>query len=301
MSINVHKQENTMKKVLVAGASGYIGRYAAKAFKEKGYRVRAMVRNPEKITLPGEHGEPVIADLVDDVCRADVTSPSTLEGICDGCDIVFSSLGMTRPDFRHSSFDIDYEGNRLILEQARRAKVEKFIYISVFNAEKMLDISNIQAHEKFAEELKASGMPYSVIRPTGYFSDMAQFLNLARMGIMPVLGEGDKRSNPIHGEDLAAICVDAAAKDETDIDAGGPDIYTYKEVAGLAADVLGRQPLTVPVPLWIGDSLLTAAQFINRDIADIISFALAVSRMDSVAPAYGTHHLREYLEQIARD
>lgn len=288
-----------MKKVLVAGGSGYIGRYAAKEFKERGYGVRLLVRNPEKIKTEGEHGEPRIDDLVDEIVTGDVTRPETLEGLCNGVDIVFSSLGMTRPDFRHSSFDIDYEGNRRILELALAAGVKKFIYISVFNAEKMMDISNIQAHEQFVEELRNSGIDYTVIRPTGYFSDMGQFITMVNSGFMVLVGDGDKRSNPIHGADLARICVDAAESPEKEIDAGGPDIYSFREVAELAARVAGRVPVTVPIPLWIGDLLLVFARFINRDIADIIAFALSVSRIDSVAPQKGSRHLEDYFVALA--
>ena len=202
-----------MKKVLVAGGSGYLGRHVAREFKHRGYYVRVLVRNPDKIKEKGEHGEPVIYDLVDDVVTADATQPETLKDICDDIDTVFSSLGLTRPDFKHSSFDIDYMGNKRILDLALASKVKKFIYISVFNAEKMLEIQNIQAHEQFAGELRKSGLDYTIIRPTGYFSDMIQFLNLAKTGIMPILGDGDKRSNPIHAADLAKICVDAVDSD----------------------------------------------------------------------------------------
>ena len=286
-----------MKKVLVAGGSGYLGRHVAKEFKQRGYFVRVLVRNPDKIKEKGEHGEPIIYDLVDEVVTGDATQPETLKGICDNIDIVFSSLGMTRPDFKHSSFDVDYRGNRSILDLALAGKVKKFIYISVFNAEKMLDIENIQAHEQFAGELRKSGLGYTIVRPTGYFSDMVQFLNLANMGIMPVVGDGDKRSNPIHAADLAKVCVDAADSDTTDIDAGGPDVFTYREVGELAARIAGKNPLFLAIPLWIGEGLLAVSRFINRDIADIILFALAVSKLDSVAPKYGTHRLEDYFKE----
>ncbi len=285
------------KKVLVAGGSGYLGRYVADEFKKRGHWVRLLVRNPDKIRKPGEHGEPVLHDRVDDVVTGDATRPETIEGICDGIDVVFSSLGMTRPDFRHSSFDVDYMGNRRILDMALAGKAEKFIYVSVFNAEKMLDISNIQAHEQFAAELRKSGMDFTIVRPTGYFSDMEQFLNLARTGIMPILGDGDKRSNPIHAADLAQLCVDAVGKKATDIDAGGPDIFTYREVAELAAKVTGRHPLYLTIPLWIADALLPVAQLLSRDVADIVSFALAVSKIDSVAPQHGGHRLEDHFRE----
>jgi len=288
-----------MKKVLVAGSTGYIGRYVVQEFKNRGYWVRALVRSVEKAAKPGAHLEPAIADLADELVVAEATNPKTLTGLCDDIEIVFSSLGMTRPDFVHSSFDVDYHANLNILREAMKAKVRKLVYISVFNAHNMMEIENIQAHEKFVDELRASGLEYAIVRPTGYFSDMAQFLNMARNGIMLSLGEGDRKSNPIHGADLAKVCVDAAEGDNTNIDAGGPEIFTYREVAEIAADVVKKSPFTISVPIWVADGLTAVTGFINRDIHDIALFASTVSKNDTVAPQYGTHKLRAFFEQMA--
>ncbi|NTU90288.1 MAG: SDR family oxidoreductase [Chlorobiaceae bacterium] len=287
-----------MKKVLVAGSTGYIGRYVVQELKNRGYWVRALVRSTEKIKQPGAHLEPAIAPLADEFFTGEATRPETLAGVCDGIDIVFSSMGMTRPDFVHSAFDVDYKANLNLLRLAMKAGVKKFVYISVFNAHHMMEIQNIQAHEKFVDELRASGIDYAVIRPTGYFSDMAQFLNMARSGIMLSLGEGDKRSNPIHGADLAKVCVDAIEGDDKVIEAGGPETFTYREVAEMAAEVVGKHPFVASVPVWLADGIAAVSGFINRDIQDVALFASAVSKMDSVAPARGTHRLRDYFVEM---
>lgn len=289
-----------MKKVLVAGSTGYIGRYVVQELKNRGYWVRALVRNPDKIKKPGPHLEPALDHLADEFFIGDATKPESIKGVCDGVELVFSSLGMTRPDFVHSSFDVDYKANLNIMREAQRAKVKKFVYISVFNAQKMMEIENIKAHEKFVDELRASGMEYSIVRPTGYFSDMAQFLNMARNGFMFSLGEGETRSNPIHGADLAKVCVDAAEGDAREIDAGGPEIFTYRQVAMMAADVVNKQPLNISLPVWLADGIAAVTGFINRDIHDIALFATTVSKNDTVAPPYGTHRLREFFEEMAK-
>lgn len=287
-----------MKKVLVAGSTGYIGRYVVQELKNRGYWVRALLRSTEKIKQQGAHLEPAIAPLADEFFVGEATRPETLAGVCDGIDIVFSSMGLTRPDFVHSAFDVDYKANLTLLRLAQKAGVKKFVYISVFNAHRMMEIQNIQAHEKFVDELRASGIDYAVIRPTGYFSDMAQFLNMARSGIMLSLGEGDKRSNPIHGADLAKVCVDALEGDDKVIEAGGPETFTYREVAEMAAEVVGKHPFVASVPVWLADGIAAVSGFINRDIQDVALFASAVSKMDSVAPARGTHRLRDYFVEM---
>jgi uncharacterized protein YbjT (DUF2867 family) len=288
-----------MKKVLVAGSTGYIGRYVVQELKNRGYWVRALVRDTGKIKQPGPHLEPAIAPLVDEFFVGEATSPATIAEACNGVDIVFSSLGMTRPDFVHSAFDVDYKANLNLLRLAMKAGVKKFVYVSVFNAHKMMDIQNIQAHEKFVDELRASGIDYSVIRPTGYFSDMAQFLNMARSGIMLTLGDGDKRSNPIHGADLAKVCVDAIEGSDNVVEVGGPETFTYREVADMAAEVVGKKPFVAALPIWLADGLAAVTGFINRDIQDVALFASAVSKTDTLAPPHGTHKLKEYFVEMA--
>jgi uncharacterized protein YbjT (DUF2867 family) len=289
-----------MKKVLVAGSTGYIGRYVVQELKHRGYWVRALVRSTGKIKEDGPHFEPAIAPLVDEIFIGEATRPDTIAEACNDIDILFSSLGMTRPDFVHSCFDVDYKANLNLLRIAMKAGVKKFVYVSVFNAHKMMEIQNIQAHEKFVDELRASGIDYAVVRPTGYYSDMAQFLNMARNGIMLTLGDGDKRSNPIHGADLARVCVDAIEGDDKVIEAGGPETFSYREVGDMAAEVVGKHPFVASLPVWLADGVAAVTGFINRDVQDIAMFASAVSKMDAVAPAHGTHKLRDFFVDMNR-
>ncbi len=288
-----------MKKVLVAGATGYLGRHVVRELKSRGYQVRALVRSTAKIDATGPNLEPPLSPWVDEFRVGEATRPETIADICSGVDIVFSSLGMTKPDFVHSCFDVDYRANLNILHLAMQAKVAKFVYVSVFNAHKMMDIQNIQAHEKFVDELRASGMNYAIIRPTGYFSDMAQFLRMAKNGFSVALGNGDNRSNPIHGADLATVCVDAIEGDSTVIEAGGPDTFTFRQINDLAAEIAGTSPMVIPLPLWLVDGVAGIAGLVNRDVGDAARFASAVSKTDSVAPAFGTRHLKDYFIELA--
>ena len=75
-----------MTRVLVAGATGYLGRFVAREFKRRGHCVRALARSPAKLDdLRGE---------LDEIVRAEVTRPETLSHVRDGIDVVFSSVGM---------------------------------------------------------------------------------------------------------------------------------------------------------------------------------------------------------------
>jgi len=288
------------KKVLVAGASGYLGRYAVKEFKDRGYYVRALMRNPEKVKTIGPYGEPAIYDLADEIIVGDVTFPESIKGICNGIDIVFSALGLTGHDLKNTSYDVDYLGNKKILDEALCEKnVSKFIYVSVFNQDKMGEILSIKAHELFVTDLKKSSLSWIIIRPNGYFSDMGRFFSMALSGHIFMIGEGEKKINPIHGADLANVCVDMAAEGECmEIAVGGPDVYTFKEIIEMAFLACGKTPWITLLPLWFAEGGLMALAFFNRNMADLLSFAVEALKFDHIAPVYGTRHLKDFFAEL---
>ena len=286
-----------MKKVLVAGSTGYLGRYAVQEFKNRGYWVRALVRNPEKIKQPGPYFAPSIAQLADEFFIGDATMPETIKEACEGVDIVFSSLGMIKPDFVHTIFEVDYQANMNLLDVALKANVKKFIYVSVFDAHRIMNIPNIQAHEKFVRELKAAPLESAIIRPTGYYSEIGQFVARAQKGFMLMVGDGYQRSNPVHGADLAKVCVDSVEGTAKEVEVGGPEVFTYLEMVDLAIEIAQTKPIVFPLPLWAADGLVAAVGLFNRDIHDVALFATTLSRIDFVAPLYGTHRLRDFFEQ----
>ena len=294
-----HKSMSVKKKVLVAGASGYLGRYAVKEFKERGFYIRALVRDPEKLKTTGPHLEPAVYDLVDEIVVGDVTNPESIKGVCKGIDLVFSSLGLTTPDAKLTSYDVDYLGNKRILDQAIEEHVARFIYISVFNQDKMAEILSIKAHELLVADLKQSGLSWAVIRPNGYFSDMGRFFSMAQSGHIFMVGEGEKKINPVHGADLAIVCADAAEGESREIAVGGPDIYTFREAMELAFHACGKAAWITPLPIWLAEGGLMITGLFNRNLADLLSFAVEALKFDHVAPPCGTHHLKEFFAELA--
>ncbi|NTU93526.1 MAG: SDR family oxidoreductase [Chlorobiaceae bacterium] len=287
-----------MTTVLVAGAAGYLGRYVVQELNRHRYRVRAFVRNPEKLGRPGQGMAPAISAIVDEVFPGDATRPDTLTGLCDGVDVVFSSMGRSRSERNPTWEQIDHLGNRNILEQARRAKVSKFVYVSVFRPEEMKESDVVSAHEAFVNDLKESGMDYAIVRPNAYFSDMAQFLDLARHGHLFWLGDGKNRINPIHGADLAKVCVEAIEGREREINAGGPEMFTFSSLFELAFRAVGKKPHITFLPLWLGEGALGLLRLLNPELAGSAAFFVEVSKMDNGAPAFGSLRLEDYFRTV---
>ena len=289
-----------MKRVLVAGASGYIGRYAAQAFKQRGWFVRAFVQDSEKLKRPGPFGEPALDGVVDEIVTGDATKPDTLHDIADGIDTVFSSMGLRSSKPGLTYHDVDFLGNINILQEAMRHDVHKFIYVSIFKAAEMIEMQIVKAHEDFVQALKNSGIDYSILRPNAYFSDMTQFQKMAASGVIIWPGDGSLTINPIHGEDMGEICVDAVAPGYQDIDIGGPDIFTYKELFTLAFTSINKQPRIIFIPFWIVQGFHTLIKPLNARIADMLAFAIAVNTIDNAAPRYGKRHMKDFFEDYAK-
>jgi uncharacterized protein YbjT (DUF2867 family) len=287
-----------MKTVLIAGATGYLGRYTVHAFKRAGYRVRVLARSERKLAQPGPALSPAIADAVDKIHIGDVTQPDTLCGAADGVDVVFSSISLMGAKTTLTWQDVDYQGNVNILHEAQAANVEKFVFISVYNADKLMHVPIVKAHEDFAAALAQSGLTYTVLRPTGFFSDMGAFLDMAQSGRVYLLGDGSQRINPIHGADLAQASVDAVTSNATDINIGGPQTFTWDELAAVALDVAGKPPRISHLPLSLAHTGVNLLRLFRRQQAALVDFFVSSAALDSAAPPTGTHKLADHYQAI---
>ncbi len=97
------------------------------------------------------------------------------------------------------------------------------------------------AKERFVQALREGSLAPTVIRPTGFFSDMESYLRMAERGRCWLVGDGRARINPISGADLAVVCADAIADGDRAVDVGGPETFTHRQVAELACDVAGSR------------------------------------------------------------
>ena len=281
------------KNVLLAGITGYLGSHIAKQLKHRGYRIRAIARNPEKLTRMNID--------VTDVLKAEVTQPDTIKGCCDDIDVVISTVGITRQKDGLTYMDVDFQANMNLLQQAQKSDVQKFIYVSVLHGDKLKHLKICEAKERFVEQLKNSGLDYCIIRPNGFFSDMAEFHAMARRGRIYLFGDGELRTNPIHGEDLAVVCVDAIDKPDHVIEAGGPVVMTHNQIAKAAFEAVGSEPKITHIPDWIRAATLAGARtFTSSTTYGPIEFFLTVMAMDMIAPEYGEHTLKAFFTQLSQ-
>lgn len=283
-----------MQRVLVAGATGELGRHVVAALKGRGCWVRVLSRSRGRAAALG----------ADDVAIGDATKAEGLSGVCAGVERVFSCLGQSvGTDFSNRGpgyHAVDYVANHNLLEAARQAGVRRFVYVSVLGADAHPGIAYLRAHADVAAELRRSGLGYAVIQPTGFFSAYAAFFDMARQGRGVVFGDGSARTNPIHDADLAEVCAGAVLSDTDDeVAAGGPDIHSRREVLELAFAALGRPPRIVSAPAWVPGAMGAVARPFAPRVGELMAFLGAVSGADFVAPVRGARRLADYFRELA--
>ena len=146
------------EKILVVGATGRVGGAAVRGLLEAGFRVRALVRRPQR-------GEPLRA-LGAEVAVGDVSAPDTLGPAVQGCSGVFSALG-AGPG-RGASEMVEYRGNVSLLSAVRSAGVRRFVYSSVHLADHPLaqKVGAFREKARFEEELLAAeDVSSTILRP----------------------------------------------------------------------------------------------------------------------------------------
>lgn len=288
-----------MARVVVAGSTGYIGKFVVRELARKGFSVRALTRNEPRLSQPGPFTAPAVHTYCDQIFRGEATEPSTLEGLFDGADYAFSSLGISRQRDGLTFDRVDHQANRELVERAARAGVKKFVYVSLWDPQALAELAIVRAHEKVVEALAASGMSYSVVRPSGYFSDMGVLLDMARRGRAYIVGSGDNRMNPIHGADVARACVAAFDSTEQEIGCGGPHVLTQREAAELAFEVVGKRPKLTFLSPRLLRTAVRGIRLMSRQFGDLGEFLVTAGEVDGVAPQVGTITLRAYFEELA--
>ncbi len=280
--------------VLVAGATGYVGRHVVRALHGSGFSVRALARDAARLRE--------VRDLCDEVFVGEATRDDTLDGLCDGIDVVFSSIGLRSFAARPTFWEVDYAANMNILVRATAAAVRHFIFISVVNADQIRTrVSAAEARERVVDALMASDLTWTVLRPTGFFNDMAELFKMARRGVFYVIGSGTTRINPIHGADLAeevVRCIRHTSAHNKAIAVGGPDVFTVREIGELAFDVLQRTPRIRSIPPWLLSAGSLVLSPFNANAAALLRAMEVTSEMDMTGRPCGRHRLRDFFLEL---
>jgi uncharacterized protein YbjT (DUF2867 family) len=109
-----------------------------------------------------------------------------------------------------------------------------------------------------------------------------------------LIGDGSNRINPIHGADLATVCADAVELGVEEIDVGGPEILTHREIARLAFAVAGKPPRITSIPVWLMRVVGSLTRVFSQHQGELLAFFIEAMTNEAVAPITGSRTLVEH-------
>ncbi len=255
-------------KIVLAGAFGNLGTEILKCLVVSGHEIVAADLKEEDVPIC--KGKYTFIPI-------DATKPETLKGLCDGAEIVITTMGLTGASTRFSAYDIDYEGNMNLYKECVRSGVRKFNYISVISCDKKGAEEVPMLHAKYLveQEIKKQPTDWVIYRPTGYFYDIAKvFKPYIDRGEMQLLkGYGGIKANVVDCADFARFIVDHMEDTNITYNIGGKETYTYEEMAKLCFDA-AKKPLKIKwAPIWLFGILANLPKIKKAGKHDIILFS----------------------------
>ena len=276
-------------KVVLAGAYGNLGADIFRSLVAAGHEVTALDMMQRDIGIASGFK----------FVKIDVTDPKTLEGTCDGADVLITTVGLTKGSATISNYDIDYQGNLNLLAEAKKAGVKNFVYVSVVKADTAPDVPMVHAKYLFEEELKKSGLTYVIHRPTGYFYDIIKvFKPMIEKGKVTLLGKEPVYANIVSTEDFAKFIVDHVADENKTYSVGGKEKYSYEEIAKMCFAAAGKEPVIKRASPGIFDMLAWVNKLKKNGKDAIIKFSKWTLTHDMVGDTIaGDMSFAEYIKK----
>jgi NADH dehydrogenase len=254
-------------KVLVTGGTGVVGKSAVDHLLRRGHTVRLLSRHADEDARQWAEGvEPRAGDVGD---------PAALRGAADGCDAVLHVAGIVAESPPEVTFDkVNVQGTRNLVEEAARAGVRRFVYVSSLGAER--GASDYHRSKKAAEDEVAAGFPreWLVVRPGNVYGPGDEVISLLlkmvrTLPAVPLVGAGDQPFQPVWVEDLGealALAVEGEGGSGAMLDMGGPELTTMGELFDLLSELTGKSPVRIPIPEWLARSGAGAADALGLDL-----------------------------------
>ena len=284
-------------KVVLAGAFGNLGAEILKSLVNAGHDVTAADLKEREVE--GTAGKYRFVSI-------DATNKDTLSGLCDGADVVITTMGLTGASTRFTSYDIDYQGNMNLYEEAKKAGVKKFNYISVISCDEPGAEQVPMLHAKYMveQEIKKQPMDWIIYRPTGYFYDICKvFKPYVDKGEMQLLkGYGKVRANVVDCADFADFIVEHMNDTNVTYNVGGKETYTYEEMADMCFKAANK-PLKIKwAPIWLFGILANLPKIKKAGKHDIILFSRWTLSHDLVGDTkVGKKSFAEYIKAYFKE
>jgi uncharacterized protein YbjT (DUF2867 family) len=246
---------------LVTGATGDLGRRVVRLLRERELPVRAFVQ------LTSRYGE--LEQRGAEIFIGDLRQERDIQKACQGVEYIISAHGTNAST--GSPQAIDYRANIDLIDAAQSAGVKHFGFISVLGADRGYEDAPVfKAKWAVEQYLKASGLTYTILRPSGFASNLLPLAERFRQtGIYLQIGDPRIRTSIVSTDDLARIAVEsattAAAANQV-FAVGGPDILERADIPRLFGRLFHREPLVLNPPLLALDGIRNLVGVVNPEV-----------------------------------
>jgi uncharacterized protein YbjT (DUF2867 family) len=298
--------------LLIVGATGTLGRQVARRAIDEGYKVRCLVRSPKKAAFLKEWG----AELV----RGNLCKPETLTPTLAGVTAVIDAA-TSRPTDSLTIKDVDWDGKVALIQAAKAAGVERFIFFSILDADKYPNVPLMEIKHCTEMFLAESGLSYTILRLAGFMQGLIGQYGIPILEKQPVWVTGT--SSPIaymDTQDIAKFAVQALGVSETEKQAFpvvGTRAWSAEEIINLCERLSDRDAKVTRMPLAVLRTVQSFLRFFQWgwNVADRLAFtevlasgkALNAEAMDEVYTIFGLDkqqnttlevYLQEYFSRI---
>jgi uncharacterized protein YbjT (DUF2867 family) len=277
-----------MGHVLVAGGSGFIGRALVRRLVRDGTEVAVMTAHPERSS-----GR--IRELGARAVAGDVQRPSTLPSALEGADVVvqaltFPSFPVEKPSKGWTFTEFEHHGTERLARAAESAGARRFVYVSGVGVAPEAEKVWHRAKWFGEQALLATGLDAAIVRPSWAYGPedraLNRFVTFAKSSpVVPVIGDGSQRINPVFVDDVAEVLAQAAAPEgPTGIyEIGGPEVLTMEELLRTMLEVMGKDKPLVHFPAWMPKSAGFFAKALPKPplSPDAIDFAIGDAIADT--------------------
>jgi len=240
---------------LVTGATGGIGRRVVRLLREREQPVRAFVR------LTSRYGE--LEQRGAEVFIGDLRQDKDIQKVCKGVQYIISTHGSGT-----DAQALDYRANIELIDQAKENGVQHFVFISVLGADRGYEDAQVFKAKLAVEKyLQASGLNYTILRPSGLASNLIPLAEQFRQtGIYLLNGDAKNRTSIVSTDDLAQIAVDSVtvegARNQI-FPVGGPDILKREDIPRIFSRIFNIDPIVINPPLFVIDGIRSAVGLVN--------------------------------------
>ncbi|MCU0524130.1 MAG: SDR family oxidoreductase [Elainella sp. Prado103] len=250
---------------LVTGSTGGLGKRIVRSLRERDQAVRAFVR------LTSRYGE--LAHRGAEIAIGDLRECRDIDRACQGVQYVISAHGSNASS--GSAQAIDYRANLDLIEAAKAARVEHFVFISVLGADRGYEDAPVfKAKWAIEQALKTSGLNYTILRPSGFASNLLPLAEQFRQtGIYLLVGDPQIRTSIVSTDDLAQMAAVApiteAARNQT-YAVGGPEVLNRADIPKIFGKIFNREPIVINPPLATVDAVRTVLGLVSPAASNAI-------------------------------